>query len=208
MNAYKLLFKNDGWQQLVISLCWHKKPPKWVLSKSTHCIDQYSENGESPRNSVKIGRRVVDLQKLGRSQLRFPGISIHLLFILLFQSLKEDSNCPPNMRENWLGCRGTTQEPTGIKPAMTWKLLAHQRHCRQRSKFYIAMTEQQYVSEERDWAKTGQFGHNDNRCVWWSKGEAFKPKNIVPAVSPIDNLWTIIKSWVGARKPTHLNELY
>lgn len=99
MNAYKLLFKNDGWQQLVISLCWHKKPPKWVLSKSTHCIDQYSENGESPRNSVKIGRRVVDLQKLGRSQLRFPGISIHLLFILLFQISKKTQTAPQHERK-------------------------------------------------------------------------------------------------------------
>lgn len=42
----------------------------------------------------------------------------------LYQVLEEDPNCLPQMKGNWLGSSGPTQEPARLKTTMKWKVPA------------------------------------------------------------------------------------
>lgn len=70
-----------------------------------------------------LSRRIVDLHVL--KYCRFQYHQFKQLYIntsysnasSLCQGLKDDPNCHRPRRENWLGCAGTTQKPSLLKPS-------------------------------------------------------------------------------------------
>ena len=63
------------------------------------------------------------------------------------------------------------------------KQLPHNRHKKARLQFATAHADKDHRNALwSDEAKIELFGHNDHRCVWRKKGEACKPKNIIPTM--------------------------